>query len=120
MIKVCKVMALMLVAPAAFGQNSGQIKIVRAEIRRDQGNLTTNFKTMRNAHAELEARQKNELDLVRKSSASRANRAAARRAVFAKYAALWSQSRRQADARRRSLREDIAAKRAWIRKLRQS
>ena len=118
MMSAYKILALMFVASAAFGQNVMQIKIVRGEIRRDLGDLAANSNALRAARAELATRQKEELRVIKKSGASRVNRAVARRAVLDKYAALWSAHRREAAARRRSLQEDIASKKAWIQKLR--
>ena len=126
--KVCKILALMFVAPAVFGetraalpaQSVGQIKILRGEIRRDQVDLTEKTKATHADHAQLLASQKSELDLIRKSGNSRPNRVAARKAVLDKYAKIWADRRRSAAAEKKSLREDIAAKKNQIRKLRQS
>jgi len=120
MTKKSMALALMLVAPAVFGQTAAPVKTLRDEIKRDKGDLTAKVKTERAAHQELIGQEKAELAKVAKTEGTRAEKKAARLAVRKKYAQMMKDAREKGSYERKNLREDIQAKRGQIQKLRQS
>jgi ribosome-binding protein aMBF1 (putative translation factor) len=133
------VLALGLVAPAAFGQTAtavpakkakavpaaagpaaGQMKVLRDEIQRDKQDLTAKRKTKHAARVQREAQRKAEFAKVKASSGTRAEKALARRALRVKYAQLMKEARQKDAYERRNLREDMTSKSGLIKKLRQS
>jgi hypothetical protein len=123
--------ALVLLAPAAFagtakvvpvkgGAHDGQVKILRQEIKRDKDDLSAKWKAGRAQTRELNGRMKAELAKVKETKGTRAEKAAARKAVREKYAGLLKEARARSASARRGLREDMAAKSALIKSLRRS
>jgi hypothetical protein len=121
-------LALMLVAPAVFGQtsvtaphpNAAPVKTLRDEIKRDKGDLTAKVKKERAEHKELIVQEKAELEKVAKSEGTRAEKKAARLAVRQKYGQLMKAAHTKGSYEIKNLREDISVKRGQIQKLRQS
>jgi hypothetical protein len=119
------VLALGLVAPAAFGQTamkqtSAPVQTLRSEIKRDKGDMTGKTKAERAERKQLLAQEKAELAQVAKTTGTRAEKKQARVAVRAKYAALLKEAHAKAAFERKNLREDITSKQNQIKKLRQS
>ena len=132
------VLALGLVAPAAFGQPvapaahvkkakpaafnpaAAPVKTLRDEIKRDKGDMNGKTKAERAGHKELLAQEKAELAQVGKTVGTRAEKKQARVAVRAKYAQMLKDARAKGAYERKNLREDISSKHAQIKKLRQS
>ena len=133
------VLALGLVAPAAFGQASmaaahvkkakvaaglnptaAPVKTLREEIKRDKGDMTGKTKAARAEHKQLLAQEKAELVQVTKSVGTRVEKKQARLAVRSKYAQLLKDTHSKGAYERKNLREDISSKRVQIKKLRQS
>lgn len=119
-------LALALAAPAAFGQTAktgaepGQVKILREEIRRDKADLSAKWKAARAERAQLAAQMKAEAVKLKSVEGTRAEKAAARRALRAKYARLAKEARERSALQRKRLREDMASKGALVKRLRQS
>ncbi|HEX4046287.1 MAG TPA: hypothetical protein VH309_00555 [Elusimicrobiota bacterium] len=116
------VLALGLLAPAAFGQEivSAPVMTLRSEIKRDKADMSGRTKAERAEHKQLVAQEKAELAAVAKTVGTRAEKKTARLAVRAKYASLLKEARAKAAYQRKNLREDIASKQQQIKKLRQS
>jgi hypothetical protein len=119
------VLALGLLAPAAFGQtamnqSAAPVLTLRQEIKRDKGDMTGKTKAFRAERKELLAQEKAELAQVGKTVGTRAQKKAARQAVKAKYADLLKGARGKSAYQRKNLREDISSKHDQIKKLRQS
>ena len=120
------VLALTLVAPAAFGQtavtapSAGQVKILREEIKRDKTDLTAKWKSARAVREQLTAQMKAEAAKLKTAEGTRAEKAAARKALRLKYANLMKEARAKNARERRALREDMASKSALVKRLRQS
>lgn len=128
--KTMTVLALALLAPAAFGQtampvksaapNAGQVAVLRGEIKRDKGDLAAKRQSQHSALVQLDAQMKAELAKIKAGTGTRAEKSAARKAVKAKYAGLRKDARAKAAFERKNLREDIAGKKALILKMRRS
>ena len=134
------VLALGLLAPAAFGQTetavhakkakkpaaelnqsaAPEMKTLRQEIKRDKGDMTGKTKASRAEHKQLLAQEKAELAQVSKSVGTRAEKKQARLAVRAKYASLLKEAHAKVAYERKNLREDISSKQNQIKKLRPS
>ncbi len=119
------VLALGLLAPAAFGQAMDQAAAsagtLRQEIKRDKGDMTGKTKIFRSERKELLVQEKAELVKVTKSTGTRAEKKTARKAVHVKYAQLFRDERSVKVAyQKKNLREDITSKHSQIKKLRQS
>ena len=133
------VLALGLIAPAAFGQaempathakkakkpaaisrTAAPVNTLRSEIKRDKGDMAGKTKTQRAEHQELLAQEKAELVKVNKSVGTRAEKKQARATVRAKYASLLKEERAKFAYEKKNLREDITSKHNQIKKLRQS
>lgn len=119
------VLALGLLAPAAFGQTAmnrapAPVNVLRQEIKSDKGGMTGATKAFRSERQELLAQEKAELVKVGKTSGTRSQKKQARQAVRAKYASLLKEAHAKSADERKSLLEDITSKRAQIKKLRQS
>ena len=136
--KCMAVLALALLAPAAFGQadmaarvkktkaatepnpTAAPVKTLRDEIKRDKSDMTGKTNAARAEHKQLFAQEKAELAQVAKSVGTRAEKKQARLTVRSKYAQLLKDARAKGAYERKNLREDIASKREQIKKLRQS
>ena len=121
--KCMTVLALALLAPAAFGQTgttAAPVKILRDEIKRDKSDMIGKTKAARAEHKELLSQEKAELVQVGKSVGTRAEKKQARLAVRAKYAQLLKDERAKVSFQKKNLREDITSKQGQIKKLRQS
>jgi hypothetical protein len=126
--KLMSVLALALLAPAAFGQSGtaaaptteAPVKILRDEIKRDKADMVGKTKAARAEHKQLLAQEKVELVQAAKSSGTRAEKKQARVAVRAKYAQLLKDERAKVSFQKKNLREDITSKQGQIKKLRQS
>lgn len=121
------VLALGLLAPAAFGQTASvnpmtavAARTLRSEIKRDHGDMTGKTKAFRAERKELLVQEKAELVKITASAGNRAQKKAARQAVRAKYAQLIKDARAKAGYQRKNLRDDMTSKRGQIKKLRQS
>lgn len=120
------VLALALIAPAAFGQaaktapSAGQVKILRDEIKRDKADLSAKWKAARAERVRLAAELKAETAKLKAVKGPRAERTAALKALRAKYAGLMKEARAKCARERRALREDMASKGALVKRLRQS
>ncbi|MDE2510712.1 MAG: hypothetical protein KGL74_06285 [Elusimicrobia bacterium] len=124
------VLALAFAAPAAFGQTAksvpadgaaaGQVKILRSEVRRDKLDLSAKVKAVRSARAQLAAQWQAERAKLKGAPGTRAQKAAARKALREKYARLMKELREHNAAARKSLREDMTSKSGLIKRLRQS
>ena len=127
------VLALGLLAPAAFGettvkakaavepsQTAAPVKTLREEIKRDKGDMTGKTKSFRAEHKQLLAQEKAELGQVTKSAGTRAVKKLARQAVRAKYAQMIKDLHAKNAYQKKNLREDITSKHNQIKKLRQS
>ena len=129
------VLALGLLAPAAFGktmaraktnepvvldQTAAPVKTLREEIKRDKGDMTGKTKSFRAEHKQLLAQEKAELVQVGKTVGTRAEKKSARQAVHAKYAQLIKDLHAKNAYQKKNLREDITSKHNQIKKLRQS
>jgi len=140
MTKKWMTLALALVAPAVFGQTStavpavrakkakhaltapanGQAKVLRDEIARDRGDLAAKRKSARAERVQLGVQRKAELAKIKGSTGTRAEKSAARKALREKYARLMKDVSQRSSFERKQLREDIAAKKTRIQKLRRS
>lgn len=125
--KAMAVLALGLLAPAAFGQTAAvnpmtavATHTLRSEIKRDKGDMTGKTKAFRAERKELLVQEKAELVKITGSTGNRAQKKAARQAVRAKYAQLLQDARVKAGYQRKNLRDDMTSKRGQIKKLRQS
>jgi len=125
--KAMAVLALGLLAPAAFGQTAAvnpmtavAAHTLRSEIKRDKGDMTGKTKAFRAERKELLVQEKAELVKIGSTKGTRAQKKAARQAVRAKYAQLLQDARSKAGYQRKNLREDMTSKRGQIKKLRQS
>ena len=127
--KPMTVLVLALLASAVSGggasaavsvQAAGQAKILRGEILRDKTDLTAKRKALREERGGLLAQEKAALAKVKSSKGARAEKSAARKAVREKYARMLQDARRKSSFERKSLREDIASKKAQIQRLRRS
>ena len=121
------VLALGLLAPAAFGQTAAMnpstavaARTLRSEIKRDKGDMTGKTKAFRAERKELLVQEKAELAKIKDSTGSRSDKKAARQALRAKYAQLLQDARSKAGDQRKNLRNDMTSKRVQIKKLRQS
>ncbi|MFI5362022.1 MAG: hypothetical protein ACHQ49_08650 [Elusimicrobiota bacterium] len=132
------VLALGLLAPAAFGQTdaaaahakkakaavpnpaAAPVKTLQGEIKRDKGDMKGATKTERAEHKQLLVQEKAELAAVSKTTGTRAEKKQARLAVRTKYAQMLKEQRAKFAAERKNLSEDISSKRGQIKKLRQS
>ena len=120
------VLALGLLAPAAFGKTAmnpaaaAPVQTLRSEIKRDKGDMTGKTKAFRAERKELLAQEKAELVKVGETTGTRAEKKQARQAVRAKYAQLVKDARAKLGYQRKNLREDISSKQGQIKKLRQS
>jgi hypothetical protein len=133
------VLALVLAAPAVFGQTvvpavhaqkvkpaaaakpaAGQMKELRQEIKQDKSDMAAKTKASRAERRELVVQLKAELAKVRGTVGTRAEKAQARKALREKYARLMQDARSKAVFQRRNLNEDITGKSGLIKKLRQS
>ena len=121
------VLALGLLAPAAFGQavtmterTAAPVQTLRSEIKRDKGDRIGKTKTQRAEHKQLVAQEKAELAKVGQSVGTRAEKKQARQAVRAKYAQLMKEERAKFAYEKKNLSEDISSKHHQIKKLRQS
>ncbi|MFI5348196.1 MAG: hypothetical protein ACHQ2Z_01520 [Elusimicrobiota bacterium] len=132
------VLALGILAPAAFGQadmpaprtkkskpagvsqSAAPVKTLRSEIKRDKGDMAGKTKAGRAEHKQLLAQEKAELAKVGQSIGTRAEKKQARQAVRAKYAQLIKEERAKFAYERKNLSEDITSKHHQIKKLRQS
>jgi ribosome-binding protein aMBF1 (putative translation factor) len=125
--KATAILALGLLAPAAFGQTAAMTPAtqvathtLRSEIKRDQGDMTGKTKAFRAERKELLVQEKAELVKITASKGNRAQKKAARQAVRVKYAQLIKDARAKAGYQRKNLRDDMTSKRVQIKKLRQS
>jgi ribosome-binding protein aMBF1 (putative translation factor) len=125
--KAMAVLALGLLAPAAFGQTTAMAPstvvaahTLRSEIKRDKGDMTGKTKAFRAERRELLAQEKAELVKIVGTTGSRAQKKAARQAVRNKYAQLLKEARGKVGYQRKNLREDMSSKHNQIKKLRQS
>jgi len=125
--KAMAVLALGLLAPAAFGQTAAMnpsaeaaAHTLRSEIKRDKGDMTGKTKAFRAERKELLVQEKAELVKITASKGNRAQKKAARQAVRVKYAQLIKDARAKAGYQRKNLRDDMTSKRVQIKKLRQS
>ena len=122
------VLALGLIAPAAFGQavmtnaerTAAPVSTLRQEIKRDKGDMKGKTKASRAEHKQLLAQEKAELAQVGKTTGTRAEKKQARLAVRAKYAQLFKGEHAKSAYQRKNLVEDIGSKHNQIKKLRQS
>ncbi len=122
------VLALGLLAPAAFGQavmtkteqTAAPVQTLRSEIKRDKGDRTGKTKAQRAEHKQLVAQEKAELVKIGQSVGTRAEKKQARMAVRAKYAQLLKEERAKFAYEKKNLSEDITSKHHQIKKLRQS
>lgn len=120
------VLALGLLAPAAFGQTAinpaaaAPVQTLRQEIKRDKGDMTGKTKAFRAERKELLAQEKAELVKIGSTVGTRAQKKAARQAVRAKYAQLLKEAHAKVGYQRKNLREDMSSKHNQIKKLRQS
>ncbi|HXT01481.1 MAG TPA: hypothetical protein VN915_12450 [Elusimicrobiota bacterium] len=125
--KAMAVLALGLLAPAAFGQTAAvnpsaavAARTLRSEIKRDKGDMTGKTKAFRAERKELLVQEKAELVKIAGTTGTRAQKKAARQAVRSKYAQLLKDARAKAGYQRKNLSEDMTSKRGQIKKLRQS
>jgi ribosome-binding protein aMBF1 (putative translation factor) len=125
--KAMAVLALGLLAPAAFGETAAINPVtavaahtLRSEIKRDKGDMTGKTKAFRAERKELLVQEKAELVKIGASAGSRAQKKSARQAVRAKYAQLLKEARSKVGYQRKNLRDDMTSKRGQIKKLRQS
>ena len=142
--KMTMILALALMAPAAFGQTAttaavrvkkakkatvvaaapnqavASTKILRDEIKRDKGDLSAKVKAERAVHLQLLAQEKAELAQLKGTQGTRAEKKQAHLALRQKYAKMMSEARGQNAFERKNLRQDISSKREQIKKLRQS
>jgi hypothetical protein len=107
-------------APAALNQTAAPVKTLREEIMRDKGDMAGKTKSFRAEHKQLLAQEKAELVQVGKTVGTRAEKKAARQAVRAKYAQLLKDLHAKNAYQKKNLREDITSKHNQIKKLRQS
>ena len=124
--KAMAVLALGLLAPAAFGQTATVPMTVvaahnlRSEIKRDKGDMTGKTKVFRAERKELLAQEKAELVKITGTTGTRAQKKAARVAVRNKYAQLLKEARFKVGYQKKNLRQDMTSKHNQIKKLRQS
>lgn len=127
-IKWTTVLALALMAPAAFGetnpaqpaQPAAQVKTLRQEINRDKNDVSAKTKAERTEHKQLLLQEKAELAKIRDSAGTRSEKRQARLTVREKYAKMMAEARQKSVFERKNLREDMQDKREQIKKLRQS
>jgi len=131
-------LALSLVAPAAFSQTSltvahakakvpalslsaqGQIKILRAEIKREKGDLAAKRKAVKTERLALAGQKRAETDKVKTTTGTKAQKRQARAAVRQKYAELLKGLRDKRRSESRWMKGDIKSKQDMILKLRHS
>lgn len=125
--KAMAVLALGLLAPAAFGQTTAMVpatavasRTLRSEIKRDKAGMTGKTKAFRAERKELLAQEKAELVKITGTTGTRVQKKAARASVRNKYAQLLKDARFKAGYQRKNLSEDMSSKRGQIKKLRQS
>lgn len=107
-------------APAVSAQSAGQAKILRGEILRDKTDLKAKHKAALVERAQLLTQEKVELAKVKSAPGTKAEKSAARKALREKYARMFKDAHQQAVYQRKNLREDIVSKKVQIQKLRRS
>ena len=115
------VLALCLAAPAAFGQETAAakapVKTLRAEIKRDQGDVGAKWKTERQARHEIRLQHKADLARLRGEPGTRAEKQAVRAALKTKYAGMIRDVHEKGLFEKKNLREDMTSKRSELKKL---
>jgi hypothetical protein len=107
-------------APKETPQTVGSLKLLRSEIKRDEGDIAAKVKTERGERKQLLDQEKTEIAKIRQASGNRSEKKQARAAVRAKYARLLQDARQKSLFERKQLRDDMASKGAQIKKLRSS
>ena len=125
--KTMMALTLALTAPAAFGAGTsapvpvrGQVQNLRAEVKRDEGDLSAKWKAAHSERGVLLDRQKAELVGIKAGAGTRAEKKVARQAIRRKYAVLLKEARAKRQSERRRLREDMKGKKNQILRLRET
>jgi hypothetical protein len=123
--KMMMALILALTAPAAFGAGAsapeparGQVQNLRAEVKRDEGDLSAKWKAAHSERGVLLERRKSELAKIKAGAGTRAEKKAARQAVRRKFTLLLKEARSKRQAERSRLREDMKGKKNQILRLR--
>ncbi len=98
----------------------GQIKVLRAEVKRERADLSARSRAERASRKTLGEAERAELAKLKTAPGKRTEKTQARRALKAKYAALLQDGRRKSRSQAAFVREDIKSKRQMISKLRRS
>jgi hypothetical protein len=124
--KMMMALILALVAPAAFGAGTsapaparGQVQNLRAEVRRDEGELSARWKAAHSERGVLLGQRKAELAKIKAGAGTRAEKKASRQAVQKRFVVLLKEARAKRQAERSRLREDMKGKKNQILRLRE-
>ena len=91
---------------------------LRAEVKRDEGDLSAKWKAARSERGVLLGQRKAELARIKAGAGTRTEKKAARQAVHQKYAVLLKEAGSKRQAERNRLREDMKSKKNQILRLR--